>query len=283
MPALHAGKITKEVTKMTWKKFKQIDEKFFNFTKPKQPTAENPGTWGLTDVYKLEDILVKHDLEYEVNCTQLDDKNDAETLADSLASRFGYTSLVGTLGRWSGYFTPPKKEGDDIVAEYNLESVFHSDYARHVEYRANTKTGKVTIKYICDADVPEDVIAKDLHRLYKTLDDRKGYFAKNAKADDKKDAKDETPAKTDNEAKAEKKSPAEKPKTETVKDKLDVSFVPKELQAVFQEEYGKFKASYDGLKKQYETITNYVEHPEEFYKNEFLPAVKAAQGAAASG
>jgi hypothetical protein len=194
-----------EAAKMvTWKDF-------FNFTMPEQPTDKVFGTWGLTKVYKLEDIVVGHNPDYEGNYTQLEDPKDAAILADSLASRIGHTNLVGTLGRWSDYFTPPKEDGDEIVAAYNLESVFHSDYKRHVEYRANTKTGKVAIKYVCDEPVPEEVIAKDLNKLYNALVERKGYFVENAKAGSQKEkAPAEKPADLKNEIKAkdERGSPA---------------------------------------------------------------------------
>lgn len=188
-----------------WKEFKQIDKSFFNFAEPEQPTAKIFGTWGLTKVYKLEDIIVNHNPEYEGNYTQLAKPSDAAILADSLASRFGHPSLVGTLGRWFGYYTPPDEKSNEKVAKYNLESIFYSDYKRHIEYIADATTGKVTIKYVCDEPVPEKVIAKDLHKLYKALAERKGYFVQNAKADDKKE---KTPAAAETDAKDEEKAPA---------------------------------------------------------------------------
>ncbi len=160
-----------------WKKFDAIDSQFFNFTKPEQPTAKIPGTWGLTNAYKLEDIVVKHNPEYTANYTQLADKKDAKRLADSLASRFGYTSLVGIFGKWSGYYKVDEKDGK-VTATYNLESPFRADYKRHVELVIDN--GKVTIKHVCDEAVPEKVIAKDLQKIYKALVQRKGYFVKNA-------------------------------------------------------------------------------------------------------
>jgi hypothetical protein len=162
-----------------WKKFDSIDSKFFNFTRLAQPTAVLPGTWGLVDTFKLEDIVVKHCPEYEANYTKLADPKDAATFLDSLASRFGYTSLVGFWGKLADHYTSPKKEGDELIAKYNLESPFIDDYKRHVECRVNVKTGATTTKLVLDEAVPEKVIAKDLQRIYKSLVDRKGYFVKN--------------------------------------------------------------------------------------------------------
>lgn len=162
----------------TWKKFDQVDTDFYDFHRPAQPAGKvKLGFWELGNTYTLESIIKGYTAENRFNYTQLADKNDAKRLADSLASRFLVPSLVGTLGKWAGYYEV-KKEGDEVVAKYNLQSGWHPDYKRHVEYKANTKTGKVDIKYVTEEPVPEKVIAKDMYMLYVALGARKGYFTK---------------------------------------------------------------------------------------------------------
>lgn len=236
-----------------WKKFRQVDKTFYDFKRPEKPTSEDFDTWGVTELFKLEDIIVKHNPNYEGNYTQLADPKDAAMLADSLASRFGHTNLVGMLGKWDGNYTEPKEDGDNIAAEYNLESVFHSDYKRHVEYKANKKTGKVTIKYVCEEPVPEKVIAKDLHRLYKALAERKGYFVKNPTAEDKeKSAEVPAAAETGAEDKGEESvtKDAETPK-------VSYEGIPEEHRGIFEQAYAQ--------------LINYVKNPKQFYDEQIVP------------
>jgi hypothetical protein len=254
--------------------FKTLDdviaESFYDLKKPEEPAGTyGLGAWRWGDTYQITTSVIASQKEGNHNFTKLAKPKSAKRLADSLASQFNHTNLVGWLPKQfkSCYDVDPDKDGK-VIATYNLgNSSLFNCYDRTVTYEADKKTGDVTITYQCNKAVPEKVIAKDLYKLREALRERWKYFVENAEADDKKEktlADAKTDVKTDAKAKDGKKAPAKKPTDAEV----NYEGIPKEHLDIF-------KQNYEALKADAARVINYLKNPKQFYDEQIAPQLTA--------
>ncbi len=162
---------------------------------------ETPSFWGAAKKYTVSASVKADATEGQFNYAKLSNPKKARKLADSLCSKFGKTSLIGTLGKLLGCYEVKEKDGN-VAAVYDLGKNSVLDlYQRKITYIAD-KEGNVNIAYKCDEATPERVIRNDLQKLYKALKARPSYFVRNP-------AKAANPNPTPAETKADAENPAD--------------------------------------------------------------------------